>query len=69
MIGNGLIFKVEKSPLEERNGRDQTSVIVVTLEMEAKQSSWKGEMASEAQRSLDRSSEGSEKVFPDEAEE
>ncbi|GJR41947.1 hypothetical protein Tco_1310050 [Tanacetum coccineum] len=30
-------------------------------------SSWKGEMASEAKRSLDRSSEGSEEVFPDEA--
>ncbi|GJS84163.1 hypothetical protein Tco_0750704 [Tanacetum coccineum] len=30
-------------------------------------SSWKGEMASEAKRSLDKSSKGSEKVFPDEA--
>ncbi|GJT08585.1 hypothetical protein Tco_0843047 [Tanacetum coccineum] len=30
-------------------------------------SSWIGEMASEAKRSLDRSSEGSEEVFPDEA--
>ncbi|GJZ12794.1 hypothetical protein Tco_0548024, partial [Tanacetum coccineum] len=27
-------------------------------------SSWKGEMASEAKRSLDRSSKGSEEVFP-----
>ncbi|GJT64638.1 hypothetical protein Tco_1016118 [Tanacetum coccineum] len=30
-------------------------------------SSWKGKMASEAKRSLDKSFEGSEKVFPDEA--
>ncbi|GJS98624.1 hypothetical protein Tco_0819794 [Tanacetum coccineum] len=30
-------------------------------------SSWKGEMASEAKRSLDKSSEGSEEVFPGEA--
>ncbi|GJR63638.1 hypothetical protein Tco_1505800 [Tanacetum coccineum] len=30
-------------------------------------SSWKGEMASEAKRSLDKSSEGSEEVFLDEA--
>ncbi|GKF27743.1 hypothetical protein Tco_0094085, partial [Tanacetum coccineum] len=29
--------------------------------------SWKGEMASEAKRSLDKSSEGSEEVFPGEA--
>ncbi|GJZ94313.1 hypothetical protein Tco_0666516, partial [Tanacetum coccineum] len=29
--------------------------------------SWKGEIVSEAKRSLDKSSEGSEKVFPDEA--
>ncbi|GKD83098.1 hypothetical protein Tco_1349937, partial [Tanacetum coccineum] len=32
-------------------------------------SSWKGEMASEAKRSLDRSFEGSKEVFLDEAEE
>ncbi|GJX67549.1 hypothetical protein Tco_0303276 [Tanacetum coccineum] len=32
-------------------------------------SSWKGEMASEAKRSLDKSSEGSEEVFLDEARE
>ncbi|GKD42630.1 hypothetical protein Tco_1267275, partial [Tanacetum coccineum] len=30
-------------------------------------SSWKGEMASEAKRSLDKSSEGSEEVFPGDA--
>ncbi|GJS14702.1 hypothetical protein Tco_0409174 [Tanacetum coccineum] len=30
-------------------------------------SSWKGEMASEAKRSLDKSSEGSEEMFPGEA--
>ncbi|GKC58724.1 hypothetical protein Tco_1086322 [Tanacetum coccineum] len=30
-------------------------------------SSWKGEMVSEAERSLDKSSEGSEEVFPGEA--
>ncbi|GKA13143.1 hypothetical protein Tco_0692789 [Tanacetum coccineum] len=30
-------------------------------------SSWKGEMVSKAKRSLHRSSEGLEKVFPDEA--
>ncbi|GKG18600.1 hypothetical protein Tco_0372898, partial [Tanacetum coccineum] len=30
-------------------------------------SSWKGDMASEAKRSLDKSSKGSEEVFPGEA--
>ncbi|GJX36710.1 hypothetical protein Tco_0248267 [Tanacetum coccineum] len=30
-------------------------------------SSWKGEMASEYKRSLDKSSEGSEEVFPDDS--
>ncbi|GJW17348.1 hypothetical protein Tco_0340168 [Tanacetum coccineum] len=70
MIGNGLVSKVAKSPREERNLGDQTLVIVITLEMKAKQLIWiivKDEMASEAKRSLDKSSEGLEKVFPGEA--
>ncbi|GJX62544.1 hypothetical protein Tco_0295444 [Tanacetum coccineum] len=66
MIGNMLISKVAKYPREERNLEDQIEVMRVTLEMEAKQygSSWKGEMVSEAKRSLDKSYEESEEVFP-----
>ncbi|GKB28815.1 reverse transcriptase domain-containing protein [Tanacetum coccineum] len=65
MIGNRVVFEVAKSPREERNIGDQIVVMVVTLEMEAKQ--LKGEMVSEAKRSLDRSSEESGEVFPGEA--
>ncbi|GKF53379.1 hypothetical protein Tco_0160289 [Tanacetum coccineum] len=67
MIGTGIMSEMVKSLQEERNLGDQTLVIVVTLEMEAKQSSWKGDMDSEAKRSLDKSSDGSEEVFLGEA--
>ncbi|GJR95613.1 hypothetical protein Tco_0267787 [Tanacetum coccineum] len=73
MIGNEIVSEVAKSLREERNLGGSNSSDGGNIRDGGKtgdgaigaHGSGIGEMASEAKRSLDRSSEGSEEVFPD----